>query len=74
MAKPPVVGVKVDGQVGIHIPGTANYATLCGMDGDDPALKQEPAIVPRNAYINCPHCRAIWERAKMFKRTDFERR
>lgn len=46
-----------------HLPGCiSDYATLCGLDGDDPGVGQsmETATPPRGQKCNCPHCRAIW--------------
>lgn len=68
------VAVRLDGIVTVHMfGGLADYYTLCGLDGNDPAIGQEPADVPMNgrARIDCPSCRAIWDIARSYSRKDF---
>lgn len=69
--KPAVVGMQIDGKVEVHLPGAvSDYATLCGLD--DQEKERQRVILPRNAYVNCDQCRAIWETARQYKRTDFK--
>jgi hypothetical protein len=66
------VAVKVDGVVSIHAPDvTGNYATLCGIDGDDPGCGQFPAKVPKWAKIDCKTCQMIIRLARTYTEKDF---
>ena len=66
------VAVSCEGVVGIHLPdATGNYATLCGVDGDDPALQMHMAEVPQNAKVDCRECKQIWDVARQFREADF---
>lgn len=56
------VAIKAEGVVQVHaVDSNSRYATLCGMDGDDPtpSVDQKPAKLPRTPYINCDDCKAI---------------
>jgi len=68
------VAVEIDGGVEIHLPAGAAgaYLTLCGLDGDDLDVGQQPADVPRGAKVNCDTCRDIWATARRFRASDFE--
>lgn len=67
------VAVESDGVVEVHLPAISdNYATLCGLDGDDSKVGQRPAVVPRGTKVNCPQCQAIFELCKSYSRKDFE--
>jgi len=53
-----LVTLAIDGVIDTHLPHhNSNYATLCGLDGDDPTLAQ-PASSSR---VTCHDCRAMWE-------------
>jgi hypothetical protein len=67
------IGVEVDGSVEWHVPGVAgaDYATLCGLDGNDPAVGQTGTVgAPRGTKINCRECRTIWQRLRQLKLRD----
>ena len=69
------VAVLIDGELTIHLPDVSgNYATLCGIDGDDPdyTVNQIPACVPRGAKVNCRFCGKIFELAKLYSEDDFD--
>lgn len=69
------VAVIQDGVRGIHAgDATGNYATLCGLDGDDPDqhVQQSMSIVKRGEKINCDQCRSIWSKARQYRISDFE--
>ncbi len=55
-----------------HARGNAgsDYATLCGMDKDDPDIGQVEMPVTRKT-INCHQCYQCWEDCTIFKRSDF---
>ena len=68
------IAVEIDDQITVHAhDATGNYTTLCGLDGDDthPDSSQSPVAVPRGAKINCRHCKAIWDRCKEYRASDF---
>lgn len=65
-----VIGVEVDGAIEWHVPGVAgaDYVTLCGLDGYDPAIGQTGTVdAPRGTKINCQQCRMIWWRLRELK-------
>jgi len=67
------VAITIDGELTIHAQDTSgNYATLCGVDGDDPICGQYPAELPLGRRINCPHCRSIFDVTKKYRTSDFE--
>lgn len=60
-----LVGIDADGVIDWHIPGVINdYATICGMDGNDHLSGQRPVVTQplRGQKITCHHCWAIWSR------------
>lgn len=68
-----LVGIEVDGVVGWHVPGVGrpDYATLCGLDGNDPAIGQTGVVpAPRGIKINCPQCRTIWDGLRWLRLRD----
>ncbi len=77
MAKLLKVGIWCAGRLEVHATDpTGNYATLCGMDGDDPddAVQQSPAAakVTKNDHINCKQCYTIWRHAQQYCAKDFQ--
>ena len=66
------VAVEQDGMVEVHASGViGDYATLCGMDGDDLSVGQRPAPIQIGARINCPYCIPIIRAAKKYRERDF---
>lgn len=66
------VAIKLDGKVEIHLPHwSGNYATACGLDGDDPDENQYPVVVPQGAKVNCKDCATIWSVMHRFRKSDF---
>ena len=66
--------VEEEDGVRIHMPPhDGNYATLCGLDGNDwdEAANQRPAKVSLGANINCEDCKAIWQHVQKYKTGDF---
>lgn len=49
-----------------------DYATLCGLDGDDPGADQRTVPVPRGgrARIDCDHCCGIIKKAWTYTARD----
>ena len=67
---PRFVGVQIDGVITTHLPNwNQSYATLCGLDGDDPRSGQNPAAPGNKA--DCIDCRAIFDLCRKFRMTDF---
>ena len=66
------VAIECDGKIEVHAaPVHDNYATLCGLDGDDSAVGQRPAPLQIGARIDCPTCKAIIRHAKLYGERDF---
>jgi hypothetical protein len=66
------VAVEVEGEVFVHAhDATGNYATLCGLDGDDPRAGQRPAQVPLGAKISCHTCQKIIVMSRKYTKKDF---
>lgn len=60
--------VEIEGVVDIHATDvTGTYATLCGLDGDDPECEQKTVALPKNPRITCKTCLAIIKHAKSYK-------
>ncbi len=56
------VSVLVDGVRTVHLPDwSGNYATLCALDGDDPALNQTKTENDVGSIIDCTACTRIWQ-------------
>lgn len=71
-----IVGVECEGVVRWHVPGVAgpDYATLCGLDGEDPSVGQRLlGKSPRGTKVNCEQCSAVWRglRALNLRESDF---
>ena len=62
--------IEFEGVVEIHATDvTGNYATLCGLDGDDLVTGQKTVPLPplsRKPKINCKTCLAIIRHAKRY--------
>lgn len=54
------------------VAGYGSYATICGVDGNDPEIGQLPSGKASVAKINCPQCTAIWAECRAFKVSQFE--
>ncbi len=70
-----VVGVECDGTVEWHVPcvGGPDYATLCGLDGNDPSIGQTGVVeAPRGTRINCGACHGIWQGLRELKLRDVD--
>lgn len=58
------------GEREIHVSDTTgNYATLCGLDGEE----NEIGILRKGEKINCHQCIAIWFKCKEYHVRDFDR-
>lgn len=67
-----VVAIEIDGIITIHIPDPGgNYSTLCGLDGFDTSVGQQPADIPPGAKIDCDDCRMIWKTCLRYNKNDF---
>ena len=71
------VGVKVDGVRQTHLPHpTENYATLCGLDGDDPSTYMDRTVDQRpvkpGRVVDCNQCRMIFELCQEYSAKDFK--
>lgn len=59
MPKSDLIAIKRYGEIEIHfVHPTGNYASLCGMDGNDdsPSVDQVTVDLPSNAKVNCSEC------------------
>jgi hypothetical protein len=68
------VAIEQDGIVSVHASGEgigSDYASLCGMDGDDSVVGQRPAPLIVGARIDCPQCKMIIMAAKRYRSRDF---
>ena len=71
------VAIVTGGEMSIHFPHTTgNYATLCGVDGDDlhSSVDQKTVGVPAGRRVNCVDCVGIFDTIKSFREKDIERR
>lgn len=60
--------IETDGVVEIHATDvTGNYASLCGLDGNDPAVGQMVVVLPNKPVITCKSCLAIIKHAKGYR-------
>ena len=69
-----LVTIKCNGATETHLPHqNGNYATLCGMDGDDEeaGVNQATVRTPKYAKVNCQDCWDIWSVARQFDATTF---
>lgn len=67
------ITVDANGVIEVHAHGaTCDYATLCGLDGNDPnyAVAQKVIATPDGAKINCPDCVAIIRMARRYTKAD----
>lgn len=70
------IAIAFEGRVQVHAAsGIANYATVCGLDGDDSGADQEPADLPKRARITCPDCKQMILHCREYTPSrDFSRR
>ena len=66
-----MIAVITDGVLEVHAAGLGNFATLCGLDGNDPDASQIPAPLPMNPRIDCPQCFSAWKAWRTFSARDF---
>jgi len=70
--RPEVIAIETEEGVRVHCTSDGgNYATLCGMDGDDSEVGQRPANLPRSHKITCDQCFAIFMKARKYRLSDF---
>lgn len=65
------VAISTEGIVEVHAAGAGEYASLCGLDGNDPSIEQSIVPLPENQKINCSQCRLLWTQWKQYKESDF---
>lgn len=66
------VTVDIDGEIQTHLPHpTENYATLCGLDGDDSDHNTRQSIAEPGKQVDCQHCIAIFELCRRYRAKDF---
>ena len=64
--------ISTNGVIDVHATDvTGNYATLCGLDGDDshPDVQQKKVPMPRGGMISCPQCEAVIEHCRRYRVT-----
>ena len=63
------VGVVIDGEASWHAPGVFDdYATLCGIDANDPAIGHQGTVEPkRGQKVECRTCKTIWANTMALK-------
>lgn len=67
-----LVTIKCQGETNVHLPDAlGSYATLCGLDGDDPGCELETSDTPRGAKVDCDQCASIWQLCKTFRASVF---
>ena len=69
------VRVSADGELSVHaLDATGNYATLCGLDGDDnhPSCPQKVIGHLKRGKIDCPECRNILKKAWEYSERDLK--
>ena len=74
--QPRFVAISSDGVIEVHAgDDTGNYATLCGVDGDDPHpdVMQFAADLPKKPKITCEACWRLFRECQNYKRSDFSR-
>lgn len=63
--------IESDGVTETHAsPALGEYATLCGLDGDDESAGQRPIGERRSGKIDCADCLAMIRLAKTYKARD----
>lgn len=68
----PIITILHDGEPITHMAEQGgSYATVCGIDGDDKCVGQEPTTTDPRSKINCRDCKNTWEICQEFKRSDF---
>lgn len=68
-----LVTIDCDGEIEVHLPpAMGDYATLCGMDGDDPAIGLLTKETPSGSKVGCDTCKAIWKLARSFHGSAFK--
>jgi hypothetical protein len=68
------VAVKTHNGISVHCRcGYGDYDTLCGIDANDPFIGHLGTVsVAINTKIDCAACKAIFETAKNYRRSDFK--
>lgn len=73
-----IIGVLIDGEASWHaanVGGGPDYATLCGIDPDDPGIGHMGTVEPtRGQKITCQECFSAWRCAIKLKlrQSDFD--
>lgn len=69
-----LVSVQDGSEVFTHMPDSSGrYATLCGMDGDDPDPSVQQLVIPSTRRkITCVACYSLWREAQLYTKSDFE--
>lgn len=70
------IAVTCDGITQVHANGSclgSDYATFCGLDGNDEAIGMVPAPLQKNPKIDCDACKAMILGARQWTKKDFAR-
>lgn len=68
-----LVTIDCDGELQTNLPpAIGTYSTLCGMDGDDPAIGLITRETIQGSKVDCEACQAIWGMARTFKSSAFK--
>lgn len=75
MAEPIVTIKAFEGTRTHFVHPNGEYATICGMDGDDDneAVMQETIDTPKGAKVDCEHCIAIFDQCKKYSERNIDR-
>lgn len=68
-----IIAVSRYGEVEVHFKDrTGNYATLCGMDGNDNSnlVGQETVELPHGAKVNCDECARLFYYVRSLSASD----
>jgi len=68
-----MITISVFNEVDTHIIGiSGDYATLCGMDGDDPDRGvQQLTLKETGGKITCRTCKQVWDTCRKIKPSMF---
>jgi hypothetical protein len=70
--KATLVALSIDGVVLIHAGNhNGNYATLCGLDGDDVSVGIRPEQLRSDPKITCPDCWMLFLACRKYSVNDF---
>ena len=67
-----IITIQIEDETATHMIGAGDYATLCGLDGDDLPDFSQVIEAPILGKCDCVECVSIWLACKEYNETEID--